>query len=295
MNKPIKSLSFGIVFAMLVSFVWFKDPYEDQIKTWHKTRIENLKNETGWLNLAGLYWLKEGVQSIGSDNTNSIIFPQNHSKANLGNIVLEKGHVSFINSSNQDVFHHGQRVDRIELFPYKDKPIVLEHLSLRWFIIQRGDAYAIRLRDLKAPTLLEFKGIETFPINKTWLIKAKFTPTLNKKLVITDITGRTYSEDSPGKLIFSIDGKEYSLTPEGTNNKLTLVFGDLTNGDDTYGGGRFLTAESPVVDGYTYLDFNKAYNPPCAFTPFATCPLPVEENKLNIRITAGEKTYGDHH
>lgn len=293
MNNRLNLLGLGIA-LILSSFIPYADTYQEEIAAWHKTRIENLKSENGWLNLAGLFWLKEGEQSIGSDKSNNILFPLNHSEAHLGNIVLKNGQVSFISADFADVYHDGKRVDRISLFPYTGKPILLEHQSLKWFIIQRGDAYAIRLRDLKAPSLLEFKGIEIFPINNTWRIKAEFIPEINNKLTITDVTGRNYSEHSPGKLFFTIDGKEYNLTCTGSIEKLSVVFGDLTNGDETYGGGRFLTAEGPVTDGYTYLDFNKAYNPPCAFTPYATCPRPIEENKLQVAILAGEKNYGDH-
>ena len=150
------------------------------------------------------------------------------------------------------------------------------------------------MRDLESPTLNEFKGIETFPISEKWKVKATFVPTVGKKLRILDITGRVFEEDSPGKLVFTIDGKEYSLEATGTIENLNFVFGDATNKRDTYGGGRFLDAEKPDADGTIYVDFNKAYNPPCAFTPYATCPLPTKENTLSVAVNAGEKYQGNH-
>ncbi len=279
----------------IVGFAFRSDTsYQEEIKNWHQKRIEDLKKEEGWLNLAGLIWLQEGVNTIGGDAKNTITFPSDHSDAVLGKVILKEGKVSFEAEKNASVYQGEELVSRAELFPYTGKPTVLKHKSLRWFIIQRGDKYAIRLRDLESPYLKNFHGIETFPISEDWKIKAQFVPTVGKKLKITDITGRTYEQESPGKLIFKVNGKEYSLEAVGTKERLHFVFGDLTNKHESYGGGRFLDVPGPDAEGITYIDFNKSYNPPCAFTPFATCPLPTQENKLAVAITAGEKRYGNH-
>lgn len=279
----------------IVGFAFRSDTsYQEEIKTWHQKRIEDLKKEEGWLNLAGLIWLQEGVNTIGGDAKNTITFPSDHSDAVLGKVILKEGKVSFEAEKNASVYQGEELVSRAELFPYKGKPAVLKHKSLRWFIIQRGDKYAIRLRDLESPYLKNFHGIETFPISEDWKIKAQFVPTVGKKLKITDITGRTYEQESPGKLVFKVNGKEYTLEAVGTKERLHFVFGDLTNKHESYGGGRFLDVPGPDAEGITYIDFNKSYNPPCAFTPYATCPLPTQENKLAVAITAGEKRYGNH-
>ncbi len=279
----------------IVGFAFRSDtPYQEEIKNWHQKRIEDLKKEEGWLNLVGLLWLEEGVNTIGGDAKNAIAFPSDHSDAVLGKVILNKGKVTFEAEKNASVYQGEELVSRVELFPYTGKPTVLKHKSLRWFIIQRGDRYAIRLRDLESPSVKNFHGIETFPISEDWKIKAQFVPTVGKKLKITDITGRTYEQESPGKLVFKVNGKEYSLEAVGTKERLHFVFGDLTNKHESYGGGRFLDVPGPDAEGVTYIDFNKSYNPPCAFTPFATCPLPTQENKLAVAITAGEKRYGDH-
>ncbi len=286
------------IVSLLVISLFFTaftvDTYEEEIKNWKNQRIESLKSEEGWLNLAGLFWLEEGENTIGGDKKNSIVFPADHSDAFLGKVILKNGKVSFESSNSSEVLKGDEKVSQAEVFPYTGKPVVLKHKTLRWFIIQRGDKYAIRLRDLEGPYLKEFKGIESFPLDQNWKVKAKFVPTPGKKLNITDITGRTYEQESPGKLEFKIDGKEYSLEAVGSKERLHFVFGDLTNKHDTYGGGRFLDAKGPDAEGFTYLDFNKAYNPPCAFTPFATCPLPTKENKLAVAIKSGEKYHGDH-
>ncbi len=268
--------------------------YETEIKTWHQKRIDDLKKEEGWLNLAGLFWLQEGENTIGGNAKNSIVFSEEHSDAFLGKIILTNGKVTFEAAKDVSVALGDQSVTNAELFPYQGKPTVLKHKTLRWFIIQRGDKYAIRLRDLEGPYLKGFKGIETFPISQDWRVKAKFIPTVGKKLSITDITGRTYEQESPGKFVFTVDGKEYSLEAVGSKEHPHFVFGDLTNKHGSYGGGRFLDAPAPDAEGYTYIDFNKAYNPPCAFTPYATCPLPTKENTLALAVKAGEKYHGDH-
>lgn len=269
-------------------------PYEEEIKQWHQKREEDLKKEEGWLNLAGLFWLKEGENTFGGSDKNSIIFPSDHSDAQLGTIRLNKGKVTIEALAGAQIFEGDKPVTTLDVFPKTGKPIVLKHKSLRWFVIQRGDKYAIRLRDLESPSVKEFKGIDTYPISTDWRLKARFVPTPGKKIAITDITGRTSDQDSPGRLLFTVNGKEYGLDATGNLNHLHFVFADLTNKHDTYGGGRFLDAPGPDADGYTYLDFNKATNPPCAFTPYATCPTPPKDNKLAVAILAGEKRYGDH-
>ena len=171
---------------------------------------------------------------------------------------------------------------------------MLKHNTLRWFVIKRGERYAIRLRDLESPFLKEFHGIETFIVDSKWKLKAKFVPTAGKKIAILDITGQTSQQDSPGVLVFTIAGKEYKLDALTEGEEFFIIFGDKTNKKETYGAGRFVYATKPDAEGYTFLDFNKAYNPPCAFTPYATCPLPPKQNLLPIEIKAGEKNYGHH-
>jgi uncharacterized protein (DUF1684 family) len=179
------------------------------------------------------------------------------------------------------------------MFP-STKPVVLQYGSLKWFIIKRGQKYAIRLRDLKSPYLEELSSIDNFDINPKWKIKARFEKTEGKKIPILDVTGQTNQQDSPGKLVFNIKRKTYSLDALAEGDELFIIFGDKTNKVSTYGGGRYIYTSQPDKDGFVWIDFNKAYNPPCAFTPFATCPLPPQQNILKVKIEAGEKTYGNH-
>jgi uncharacterized protein (DUF1684 family) len=265
--------------------------YEKEIMAFRKIRIDSLQHENGYLNISGLFWLKEGENTIGADTKNDFVFPAEHSDSFLGKIILNNGVVTFKSNEANQVFSLGQAVSEMIIFQDK-KVVVLEHKSLRWFIIKRGEKYALRLRDLEGEYVRNFKGIDYFSIDSSWRIKAKFVPTYGKKLHITDITGRNYLEESPGELHFTIKGKKYTLEAGGTTDEFFIVFGDLTNKKTTYGGGRFLYANSPDKEGNVILDFNKSLNPPCEFTPFATCPLPTKKNRMNLEITAGEKSKG---
>jgi len=280
-------------FVFLVSFAAFsqKNLYEKEMAAFRQIRIDSLKHENGYLNLSGLFWLKEGENTIGADPKNDFNFPAEHSDSFLGKIVLNNGVVRFKSSQANQVFSAGQAVSEMIIFQDK-KVVVLEHKSLRWFIIKRGEKYAIRLRDLDGEYVRNFKGITYFPLDSSWRIIAKFVPTKGKQLRITDITGRTFLEDSPGVLHFTKGGKKFTLEAGGTMDEFFIVFGDLTNKKSTYGGGRFLYANAPDKEGNVILDFNKSLNPPCEFTPFATCPLPTKENKMNVEVEAGEKSAG---
>jgi len=280
-------------FVFLVSFAAFsqKNLYEKEMAAFRQIRIDSLKHENGYLNLSGLFWLKEGENTIGADPKNDFNFPAEHSDSFLGKIVLNNGVVRFKSSQANQVFSAGQAVSEMIIFQDK-KVVVLEHKSLRWFIIKRGEKYAIRLRDLDGEYVRNFKGITYFPLDPSWRIIAKFVPTKGKQLRITDITGRTFLEDSPGVLHFTKGGKKFTLEAGGTMDEFFIVFGDLTNKKSTYGGGRFLYANAPDKEGNVILDFNKSLNPPCEFTPFATCPLPTKENKMNVEVEAGEKSAG---
>lgn len=237
--------------------------------------------------------VEEGKNTFGADRSNKIVFPENRSKKTLGDIILQNNEVFIETKPDAEVFAEDKAVSKLKIYP-SEKPIILKHGSLRWFVIKRGNKYAIRLRDLESPFLREFHGIETFSIDKKWHIKAKFIATEGKKIPILDVTGQTNQQDSPGKLVFTIDGQEYSLDALAEGNEFFIIFGDKTNKKETYGAGRFLYASKPDAEGFTYLDFNKAYNPPCAFTPYATCPLPPKQNLLAVEIKAGEKNYGNH-
>ena len=172
------------------------------------------------------------------------------------------------------------------------KPTILELGSLNFYLIKRGDRLGVRIKDKQSPLRASFQELDNYPIRPEWRIVARFEPYKDKKIPIANIVGLVEDNPSPGAVVFDWQGKTYRIdalegSPEGG---LFLVFGDRTNGKETYGAGRFLDTDPPK-DGKVVVDFNTAYNPPCAFTAFATCPLPPAQNKLAVAIEAGEKNF----
>jgi uncharacterized protein (DUF1684 family) len=274
--------------------------YVADIDTWHKDRITSLKRPTGWLSLAGLYWLKEGVNTFGSDKANDVVFPQGNAPGYMGTVTVKNNIVSARIEPGIRVLSDGQPLKSARLATDGDgEPTVLSFGSLSWFVIERDGRFAIRLRDSENTTLLSFEGIERFPVDVAWRIPARFKVyDPPKSIPLPTVVGTISEATSPGALLFKIDGKEYTLDPLGEegDDSLFLVFADETSGLETYGGGRFLYVPWPDKNGDTVIDFNRTYNPPCAFTPYATCPLPPEQNQLPVKVLAGEKTYqnGEH-
>ncbi|MGH8107078.1 MAG: DUF1684 domain-containing protein, partial [Arenimonas sp.] len=161
-----------------------------------------------------------------------------------------------------------------------------------FIVIKRGDRYALRVRDALAPTLTQFPGIEYFDISKDYRFQAKFVPhEAGKKIEIMNILGMVEPMDNPGEVVFTKDGKEFRMeTVDEGDGRLFIIFADRTSGHETYAAARFLYADNPgPKGGTTVVDFNKAYNPPCAFTSFSTCPTPPLQNRLDLRVEAGEK------
>ncbi len=259
------------------------DTYLQEIEAFHQARLKSLKSENGWLNLAGLFWLQEGVNTIGGDAKNDFVFPAEHADAFLGQVVKKGENVYYITKK-----------DTLQVYPYAEKPVIVAHQTLRWFVIKRGEKFAIRLRDLEGEYVKAFTGIAHFQTDSSWRLQGKFIPTKGRKITIIDVTGRSYQEDSPGKVEFKIQGKPYALEAIQEGEELFIVFGDQTNKDETYGAGRFIYTKLPDSNGNVVIDFNKAFNPPCAFTPFATCPLPTPANKLQVAIRSGEQFNGHH-
>ena len=291
--RPIVILLFFVTISCQENKVEVSEEYFNELKDWNNKRIENLKKTSGWLNLVGLFWLEEGVNTFGSSEENDIVFPKNAPKK-LGQLVKTDSTIIFISDSEAEVVSKNEIVTELIMkTDLSGNPTILENGSLRWFLIARGEKYGIRLRDLKAELLTEFEGIDRFPVNPDWRINAKFFPYQEpKEISIPTILGTVETELSPGKLEFNLNNKTYNLEPVGAGKRLFIVFADLTSGEETYGAGRFLYVDAPDSNNNVILDFNKAYNPPCAFTKYATCPLPPDQNKLRIRIDAGEKNYG---
>jgi uncharacterized protein (DUF1684 family) len=300
-----KILFFSIVLITLLSIYSCKNEtfeqkgtpeYINKVNEWHKKRISRLKEETGWLNLVGLFWLKDGENKFGSGKDNDIIFPSG--PEHIGSLFLKDSTVTIKVLPGVSVLNNNQPVNEMILKDdHTEDPTILALGSLRWYIIKRVKGYAIRLRDLNAELLKTFRDIERFPVNVDWRIEArfeKFDPP--KKITIPDIVGTSEEENSPGVVVFTKDNQTYRMDAlDAGGNRIWFIFADETSGNETYGAGRFLYTDKPDSNGIVILDFNQAYNPPCVFTRFATCPLPPKDNYLKLRITAGEKMWGEHH
>ena len=267
-----------------------QDAYQEEIRVWDSTRHEFLKSENGWLNLVGLLWLSEGKNSFGSDPSNAVVFPAGSVVPNAGHFDLHNGVVIMTAKPGIAITVNGIKKSSAVIH-HKDSTTlpVAAFGSLRWTIKKSEDKYGIRLRDLKSPAISAFKGIERFHADPAWKVVARLEKSGSGGISITNVLGQTSEHASPGKLVFNLIGKSYSLETMTEGDQLFIIFSDETSGTTTYPSGRYLYAAKPDRDGYTTLDFNKAINPPCAFTEFATCPLPPKQNILPISITAGEK------
>ena len=273
------------------------DPaYATEISNWQNRRVLNLKKETGWLNLAGLYWLKQGENSIGSDPSNDIIFPSG-APLKIGTIILKDSVTQLkVNEGINLTINGYVAKESLLLNDLSGNPTVMSVGSYKWNVIKRGDKYGIRLRDLNSPAVKNFSGIDTYPIDKSWKIEASYIKFPEpRKIMVPTIIGTVEEDIANGSLSFTKDGKSYSIVPIVEEDSYFLIFADETNGEETYGAGRFLYTSLPDSNGKVILDFNKSYNPPCAFTKYATCPLPPKDNYLHLKVTAGEKKYAQGH
>ena len=270
------------------------DTHRSEIEEWHARRVEGLKRPDSWFSVVGLYWLEAGPNSFGSDSNNTLIFPEN-APPRIGTFVRTGKSVEMTVQAGVPVTHEGNSVTSLDLTSNDPRRPVVAHLgSFHWFVIERADRVGIRLRDAAAPAVAAFDGVEMFPVSLDWRIPARLDRYDPPKMIrIPNILGTVSVQPSPGAVVFDVDGEELRLDVTGDPNgeRFSIVFGDRTNAGETYGGGRFLTVNAPNESGRMFIDFNKATNPPCAFTAFATCPLPPRQNHLPTRIEAGEKVY----
>jgi uncharacterized protein len=271
--------------------------YPKQIQAWRQHRLERLTAPTGWLSLVGLDWLKQGANTLGAAKDSSIVLPK--APARLGTITLTGGKATIALDSGADATIDGEKKSGGELLDdTHEKATTVAFGSVSFYLVQRGDKFGLRIKDSDAETRKHFTGIDNFAIDPTWRVEAKweaYNPP--HEVEEPNILGQIDKVIVPGAAVFQRAGKTYRIEPviETPGDKeLFLVFADKTSGKETYGAARFVYTSEPK-DGKVILDFNQAYNPPCAFTPFATCPLPTKQNRLDVRVTAGEKKYRGAH
>jgi hypothetical protein len=267
--------------------------FTQEEKTWREMRHQKMLSPTSWLSIAGLFWLDEGDNSFGTAKECKIRLPQDSAPGNAGKIVIKNEKIT-VSASPGTLLKMGGRPVTFKEIKSDDtkEPDIIELKDLRIWIIKRGSRYALRLRDLSHAPYRNYQQLEFFPPSKKFKIEATFiTYSSLKTITIDTVIGTNTEMKSPGYIKFCIENREFQLVAfEDTPKQLFFIFRDETNGKETYEAGRFLQADL-LEKGKVELNFNRAHNPPCAYTPFATCPLPPPENYLNVRIEAGEKKY----
>jgi uncharacterized protein (DUF1684 family) len=277
--------------------------YKAEIEKWKEHRLSGLTRDDGWLTLCGFFWLKQGENRFGGGSSCQIVFPQGKAPKFAGSLWLENGSVRVQVKKGIDVTVGGARITSMALRSDEDglaDPTVMNIGTLSFYLIKRGGQLAVRVKDKENPARLNFKGLHYFPLDPKWRFEATYEPySPPKMLQIATMINTVESDSCPGAVAFEVGGKVYRLDviiERGTENNLFIMFEDSTNGKETYALGRQLYSDMPDSNGKVILDFNKAYNWPCVFTDYATCPIPPKQNHLPFRVEAGEKMYagGEH-
>lgn len=280
---------------LLASSALAQSDYVKSIEQWRHNEETDLKKENGWLTVAGLVWLKEGVNTVGAGADYDVRLTENFKQGKFGEIGFHNGAATLKVADGVEATCDGKPVATMTLVSdEKGKPKEIHTGSQMFYLIRREDRFGIRLKDNESKTRLSFKGMSWFPIDESYKATARLEAyPAPKELQVPNVLGGHFKMMSPGILKFELQGKSYSLQPVNEDDgTLFLIFRDETNDSETYDAGRFLYAEK-AVNGETVLDFNKAQNPPCAFTPYATCPLAPPGNTLAVAIKAGEKRPGE--
>ena len=268
--------------------------YREEIALWHGDRVASLKSETGYLNLAGLYWLAEGEYRIGAAAEADLQLPQGTAAPIVGTLLVADGSVRFRATPGVEVRQNGGPLSGGVLRDDStDQADLLTHRRLGWFVIRRGDRLGLRVRDYHHPALDAFPGIECFPVEPRWRVAAELIRYDQPRQLRVDtvVDGLAFKPVSPGVLRFHLADSVFELEVYGAegDDSLLVLFADATSGQSTYSAGRFLAAPWVNAHDRTVLDFNQAFNPPCAFNDFATCPVAPLKNRLPIAVEAGEK------
>jgi uncharacterized protein len=271
------------------------DAEQAEVMQWRAARAQSLTSDTGWLSLVGLLWLKDGANSFGRDSSNTLVLANPALAGKAGSFVVHDGTVRFIAAPGAGITHHGEAVNQIDMASdASGEPTVVSSGSLRFFIIERAGKLGVRVRDLDSPHRRDFHGLTYFPVSTDWKITARFEPYVPARHIkIINILGMEDDALCPGALVFNRNGQHWRLDAvleNPSDTQLLVMFQDATSGHETYGGGRFMDLPLPTA-GTAVLDFNEAYNPPCAVNDFATCPLPPPQNRLKLRVEAGELKY----
>lgn len=269
--------------------------YKESVFRWQKERMESLRSPEGWLNLAGIFWLEEGIHTFGSDSSNDLIFPS-RAPAFIGTLKVDDEHVHLEVNEDATLFYEGSQIHELDLeVDTSGSPSFVTHDDFAWYIMKRHRSIAVRLRDYQNPAIEALQEIPCYPVDPGYVVEATLHPFVEPRIITVNTPFQDYTQDyeCPGELHFRLSGKKLKLLPFTSGEGYFLIFSDETSGLETYGAGRFMYC-TPDSTGRILLDFNKAYNPPCAITPFAACPMPPPENFLPLAVKAGEKSLNKH-
>jgi uncharacterized protein (DUF1684 family) len=264
--------------------------YEAEVMSWREERRARLMAPTGYLTQAGLFWLDKPVTTFGSAEENDVLFT-GKAAPRIGEFRLTAEGVLMLAEPGVDVRFDDEIVQTILIADdTTDNPMMITHGSLAWTVIKRDERFAVRLRDFEHPVLETFPALEYFPIVPEWRVQATFRRYDEPRTVAVDtvIEGLGWNPESPGVVVFEKDGEDFELEAYSSGDELFFVFGDLSNGRETYPAGRFLYATIPDEGDQIVLDFNRSYSPPCAFNDFSTCPVASARNRLPTAVAAGE-------
>lgn len=263
--------------------------YHESLQEWKENRIDVLKGPVNWLRLDGIYWMSEGENTFGSGDGQDLQLPDGTIPEHAGVMHLEDGVVTMKVADGVMITHEGEPVTEMMMYDGGERYRV-EHRDLVWFIDNRGEQYGLRLYNRDNPKADAFEGFPAYPVNRDWYLHARFVPNSDSTTILLDnVIGKEVERDSPGNIHFKVEGKDISVIAFEANSGLFIMFTDQTNRTETYHAGRYMIIPFPDEDGHTIIDFNKAYNPPCAFNTFTTCQLPPPQNRLDLKIEAGEK------
>ena len=274
--------------------------YATDTKAWRVKRFDAIAGPDGWSTLAGLFWLDSARYTVGSSDRSTIKLPSDNTPASLGTLTIDGTTVHFSTAGGAKVLHDSAAIDTITIATDKSgKATVLRAGSVTYRVIERGGRMALRVKDSSYVLRRDFKGLDYYPLDTAYRVMAHLVPHATPRtLRIMNVLGQTEEYRSPGMLEFSLHGVPYHITASFEGKDTTqyfVIFRDATSRDSTYPAGRFMYATLVDSAGNTLLDFNRAYNPPCAFTAFATCPLPPKENVLAVPVSAGELRYKGPH
>ena len=287
---------FPVAFTLLTfslsvpTLVGQQGDYAASQEAWRATREAKLMADDGWLTMAALHFLREGPNSFGASPLNDLVLPEGPEQA--GVFVLRDHEVFLRAAEGETLTVNAEPVTATKLYPTESTRQNVTIGDLTLWIHYSGDRLAVRVSDPHSEIRNGFAGLQWFPIDERYRVRARFVPHDEPITVkLPNILGDIESFTSHGSVVLTINGQEKTMLPMTSDDRLWFIFRDLTSGSETYPAARLLYADASDEEGWTTVDFNQAYNPPCAFNPYTTCPLPPQPNRLDVRIEAGELNY----